>query len=94
VKYTLLKKAGRTSLAELAAATAQKESAVRLALECLSKQGQITLEIKRDGGLTLNAGGRADKERAAVAAAQLAYALDESKAYRRHFREQPEINLE
>jgi single-stranded-DNA-specific exonuclease len=93
VKYTLLKKAGRTSLAELAAATAQKESVVRLGLECLSKQGQITLEIQRDGGLTLSAGGRADKERAAVAAAQLAYALDESKAYRRHFREQPEINL-
>ena len=93
LKYTLLKKAGRTSLAELAAATAQKETAARLGLECLSKQGQITMEIQRDGGLTLTAGGRPDKERAAVAFAQLAAALDESKAYRRHFREQLEINL-
>jgi DNA-binding transcriptional regulator PaaX len=93
VKFILNRKGGKTSLSELAAKTAQGETAVRLGLEWLSKQGQLTVELQRDGDIALIAGGTADLDGAAVAAVQLENVLEESRAYRKLFQEQTKLNL-
>jgi single-stranded-DNA-specific exonuclease len=93
VKFVLNKKAGKTSLAELAAATAQKVAAVRLGLEWLSKRGQVTVAAKGDE-LSLTAGGARDEIAAEMAASQLLSILKETAAYREHFQRQADFKLE
>jgi single-stranded-DNA-specific exonuclease len=94
VKFTLNKKAGETSLAELAVATAQKESTVKLGLDCLSKQGQITVKYQTDGRLVITPGGIIDTEAAELAASQFGFNFEESQAYRKLFQQQANIILE
>ncbi len=47
-KFTILKKGGRTRLSELAAASAQREIAMRLGLEWLAANGHIVFEADGD----------------------------------------------
>jgi single-stranded-DNA-specific exonuclease len=47
-KYAISNKGGETSISALAAATAQRESAVRIGLEWLAAGGQITIVIEED----------------------------------------------
>jgi hypothetical protein len=93
LKFTLKTKAGKTTLCELAVATAQKESTVRLGLVCLSQQGQLTAEILRDGQINLTANGSVDSVAAEETASQLADNLNESRAYRKHFQKQTKLDL-
>ena len=93
VKFTLNQKAGSTSLLDLAAATAHKQSSVRLGLECLAKQGHITVTHQADGQLHISANGQPDALGAAHAAAALAADLEETRAYRAFFSLQAKINL-
>jgi single-stranded-DNA-specific exonuclease len=97
VKYVLSKQDGRASLTRLAAATAQKEWAVRLGLEWLAAMGHITIlridelqeevcdtEIVSDW-LQIASGGVSDKSLAAVLLKQIQTLLEESHAYRAYF---------
>ena len=93
VKFILNKKAGKTSLSQLAAALAQRELAVRLGLEWLSLKGSLTLEIKSDGDVLLTAGGNPDLIQTEAVFSKLKNCLDEGRSYRKLFREQTEIKL-
>jgi single-stranded-DNA-specific exonuclease len=85
VKFVLSKKAGQTSLNELAAATAQRVSAVRLGLEWLSKRGQVSVAANGEK-LVLTGNGIKDEIAAETAFAHLSFILRETAAYREHFK--------
>lgn len=85
VKHALAARNGRTSLAALAAATAQTEVAVRLGLEWLAARGLIALQVASDGQVTLAPGPGQDNGRSRAVAAQLKAALEETAAYRAYF---------
>ncbi|MEI7845783.1 MAG: single-stranded-DNA-specific exonuclease RecJ [Chloroflexota bacterium] len=93
VKYTLNKKNGITNLSALAAATAQKESNVRLGLECLAKRGLVKLKFLPGEILELSLGDNNDTEGSEFLENEFSKALDESRAFRKHFRERTEIIL-
>ena len=94
VNFVLNKKAGRTSLSQLAAALAQRELAVRLGVEWLSKKGLILADIQADGEMILTPGGTPDLSPLEPVFNKLSNCLEESRAYRKLFHEQTEINLE
>ncbi len=93
VKFVLGKKAGQTTLAELAAATAQKVVAVRLGLEWLKQRGQVSVVADREK-LFLTPGGLSDETAAEATASQISIILKETAAYRAHFRCQTNVILE
>lgn len=93
VKYTLNQKGGRTGLAELAAATAHRQTSLRLGLECLARQGQFSVIYLPDGQLQFSPNAQPDLKAAEAAATQLALDLQETSAYRTFFLEQTKINL-
>ncbi len=84
LKFVLNKKAGKTSLTELAAATAQKVAVARLGLEWLSKRGQVSVEFSGEN-LHLTAGGVLDEIAALTVESQLRSLLQETAAFRAHF---------
>lgn len=85
VKFTLAKRAGRTSYVDLAAATAQKVAAVRLGLEWLTKRGQAAVESDAGGELVLTIGGPIDEPAALTVESRLRSLLNETSAFREHF---------
>ncbi len=85
VKFTLNQRAGRTSYAELAAATAQRAVVIRNGLEWLSKRGQVTVESDAGGELVLTAGGQIDEPAALTVESRLRSLLNETSAFRAHF---------
>jgi single-stranded-DNA-specific exonuclease len=92
IKFVLSKKAGQTTLSELAAATAQKVAAVRFGLEWLSKRGQVSVEYNGDK-ITLSVvpavelpEQRSNGIAAETAFAHLSFILRETAAYREHFK--------
>jgi hypothetical protein len=88
VKFTLNKKAGKTSYAELAAATAQKLAVVRAGLGLLAKRGQVTVAQESGDELTLTAGGGPLEESAALTHETLVRSLlNETAAFRAYFRQ-------
>ncbi len=86
VKFTLNQRAGHTSFNELAAATAQKVAVVRAGLNWLSKRGQVTVQLDANGKLTLTVGGQSDESAALAAETRLRSLLNETSAFRAHFR--------
>jgi hypothetical protein len=91
VKYTLNKKNGITNLSALAAATAQKESIVSMGLECLAKQGLVKVKFLPGEILELNLGDNPDIEGSELLVDEFSKVLEESRAFRKHFREQTEL---
>lgn len=87
VKYTLNKRAGLTTCAELAAATAQKPVIVRTGLEWLMKRGQVSVESGPGDNLTLTAGSSLDESAALAIEDRLRSLLSETAAFRAHFRQ-------
>jgi single-stranded-DNA-specific exonuclease len=85
-KFALNRKAGQASYAELAAATAQRTAVVRAGLALLALRGQVTVVEAPEGGLRLSPGGAPDEARAAALDNQLRALLDETAAFRAHFR--------
>lgn len=86
-KHALNTAQGQTTLAALAAATAQREATVRLGLDWLAQRGHLAVSYRRpDGGLRLEPGSNASSPRLRETAAQLKSALDEAAAYRAFFR--------
>ncbi len=89
-KYALKNTAGRVDIPRVAALTANRESAVRLALAWLEAQGHITVVAEGDanegdGYVLLQAGGDRIDQYADRIAARLGALLDEVSAYRRYF---------
>ncbi|HOT91520.1 MAG TPA: single-stranded-DNA-specific exonuclease RecJ [Anaerolineae bacterium] len=85
VKYALKHNEGRVDLSAMAAATANRESAIRLALAWLEARGDITIASEEGNTMTLRIGGERTDLRADRVAVQLAALLDEVAAYRRYF---------
>ena len=94
VKFSINQKSGQTGYSELAAATAQKVSAVRLGLKWLSLRGQVTVEPMAGDRLLLLAGSDENEIAAEPVFAQLAALLKESAAYREQFQRQTTLRLE
>lgn len=89
-KYALKNTAGRVDIPRVAALTANRESAVRLALAWLEAQGHIAIvaesdAIVDDSYVLLHAGGNRTDQYADRIAARLGALLDEVSAYRRYF---------
>ncbi len=84
-KYALKHNAGRIDIPLLAAMTANRESAIRLALAWLEAQGHVTILTDEGNSVLLRAGGDRVDLRADRIAAQLGALLDEVSAYRRYF---------
>jgi len=88
-KYALKNAGGRVDIPRVAAMTANRESAVRLALAWLEAHGHITIvedAAAGDGCVILYAGGRRTDPYADRIAARLGALLDEVSAYRRYFK--------
>ncbi|HOU15851.1 MAG TPA: single-stranded-DNA-specific exonuclease RecJ [Anaerolineae bacterium] len=85
VKHALKHNAGCVDIPLLAALTANRESAIRLALTWLEAQGHITILLDEENCVQLRAGGDRADQRADRIAAQLGALLDEVSAYRRYF---------
>ncbi|MBN2394650.1 MAG: single-stranded-DNA-specific exonuclease RecJ, partial [Anaerolineae bacterium] len=89
-KYALKNTAGRLDIPRVAAMTANRESAVRLALTWLEAQGYITIvsetdDVEGDDFILIQAGGNRVDQYADRIAARLGALLDEVSAYRRYF---------
>lgn len=84
-KYVLKNNSGRVDIPRVAAMTANRESAVRLALGWLEAQGHITITAEIDDGVLVHAGGNRTDLYADRIAARLGALLDEVSAYRRYF---------
>ena len=93
VKYTLEKMGGSVALARLAAATAQRETAVRLGLQWLEARGYA----ERDRPGWAGAAGRdriqPTRAKAESILARLRVLLEETAAYRRYFKVSDKENL-
>ncbi len=85
VKYSLRSESGRVDLDALAAACAQRESAVRLGLEWLVARGDIAFQSLGGGQIVIGEGSKVEQGAPAVIAAQLKLLLDESAAYHAYF---------
>lgn len=88
VKYTLSRRAGRAGLAALAAATAQREAAVREGLKWLAARGDIRDLAFEGDEVCFSAGsGQAggDGAGSGIIEARLQAILEETKAYRQFF---------
>ncbi len=86
VKYALNNTAGQASIAALAAATAQREAAVRLGVAWLEASGHVRLTGGQEAELQFEPGDGQKLGGLAEIALELKYLLDESTAYRRYFR--------
>ncbi|MFN2110025.1 MAG: single-stranded-DNA-specific exonuclease RecJ, partial [Anaerolineae bacterium] len=89
-KYALKNTAGRLDVPRVAAMTANRESAVRLALTWLEAQGHISIvsetdDVEGDDLILIQAGGNRVDQYADRIAARLGALLDEVSAYRRYF---------
>lgn len=95
VKHALAARDGLVPLAALAAATAQREATVRLGLAWLVAGGHIRVTADADGEVQLAAGGGipANPAEQTVAATRLRAALEESAAYRAHYRRAEGVQL-
>lgn len=101
-KYVLNARDGRVAVAELAAAMAQRELVIHLGLAWLAAQGSLTVREESDGARSSGDGARssgggmlqlargsgqiAPEDVRALAAARLSAALQETAAFRTHFR--------
>lgn len=85
VKFALDKNAGQAQLAQLAAATAQREAAVRLGLQWLEQRGLVRVTIS-EGAAYLSAGEFTDPAQAGQTLARLKTLITEINAYRKYFK--------
>jgi single-stranded-DNA-specific exonuclease len=88
VKHALNHRAGRASVAELAAGTAQRETVALLGLRWLASTGSIDVAEQAGGGVLIRRGNGRPAEQAErdLAAARLRAALEETAAFRAYFR--------
>ena len=84
-KYVINHKKGKASIRELASATAQRESVVRIGLEWLAAGGHVSI-LREDEALTLSGGdGEANQYVQKELYVAVKGILEETAAYRSHF---------
>lgn len=84
-KYVINQRRGKVSLSELASATAQRESAVRIGLEWLAAGGHVSI-LPEDEALTLSKGsGETNQYLQKELYVAVRGILEETAAYRAHF---------
>jgi single-stranded-DNA-specific exonuclease len=93
VKRALSSQEGRVSLRTLAAATAQREGAVRLGLDWLVEQGHISTVDDEGEEIVVAVGSGQAGADARGATQRLNALLEETAAYRRHFARAPANTL-
>ncbi len=93
VKYALNQNQGRAGLRALAAATAQRESTVRLGLDWLAGRGHIHLLSDAGGELVFAAGDGQERPGLPLIASHLKALLEETAAYRQYFRRSDKDSL-
>jgi hypothetical protein len=88
VKYDLRARGGHVNVRRLAAALGHREATVRAGLDLMVARGQLSIGERDEDTLTVHAGGLplADSENVE---SRLQRLLDETAAYRRHFRSAP-----
>ncbi len=86
LKFALKSKGGETSLQELAAAMAQRTDAVRYGLNWFQQNGQLGIEIRARGGVSISHN-RTDSDRSGRASLEklLSNVLAETVAYRKNW---------
>ncbi len=95
VQYALRQREGWLPIAELAAATNQRQVAVRLGIDWLAHHGHLRVLAEQEDRIQVQAGGPGDPRAAAPAETELRAILQETAAYRTFFtRAAPEILLE
>lgn len=93
VKHVLRTNQDRVKFSLLAAATAQRESTVRVGVAWLAARGQIVIVAQDAEKLQLSAGDLQMSADAREIATQLKALLDETAAFRAHFRRAPPESL-
>ncbi len=91
-KYTLEKHNGQVSLARLAAATAQRESAVKLGLHWLQARGLFQCAFQAEGQVELTPGQGRDVQKTTLLEDQIRSLLEETAAYRNYFKKAEKEN--
>jgi hypothetical protein len=88
VKYDLRARGGHVNVRRLAAALGHREATIRAGLDLLVARGQLSIVEVDEDSLVVHAGGEplADIEHVE---SRLQRLLDETAAYRRHFRSAP-----
>jgi len=81
-----LRRGAPVSAADLAAAMAHNEAAVRAGLRLLAAEGYLTVREQRDGLLSLSASGAPDDAELVKARRELEWLLKEAATYRRYWR--------
>lgn len=87
VKFVQNKKAGKTSLAELAGACATTETAIQLGLKWLAMKGKISLAYLQNNEIQLSNGENMPSAPVEETSQQLLQVLEEINAYRQHFQQ-------
>jgi single-stranded-DNA-specific exonuclease len=87
VQYALRARAGQVTLAELAAATGQREVTVQWGLDWLVARGYITRIERAAGSMVLASGGTADPLALQKAERSVRALLEETAAFRAYFRD-------
>jgi single-stranded-DNA-specific exonuclease len=85
LKYALRARQGRVGIADLAAATGQREATVQAGLAWLQARGHIRLQAEQDGEVILAAGDSLVNDSLPERASRLRTLLEESAAYRAYF---------
>ena len=84
--FAIHRREGRTDLASLAAATAQRETTVRAGLDWLAARGDITCQFSGANQVQIASGGEADTAAGLAAMRRVVILLDETVAYRAYYR--------
>lgn len=87
VKFTISKRAGISSYSALAAATAQRETTIRTALEWMTAQGMIEFHLEGENKIRLAiSSSRKNEEEAKRCWTKIMGLLEETRAYQAFFR--------
>jgi single-stranded-DNA-specific exonuclease len=85
VKYVINNKGGKASIQEFAAATAQRESAVRIGLEWLAAGGHVSIVSEEESLILSKGNGEANQYLQKELFTAVRGILEETAAYRAHF---------
>jgi single-stranded-DNA-specific exonuclease len=92
-RYAIEKKGGEAEIARLAAATGQRETAVRLGLKWMEQRGMARVTTSEGGRIHLQAEKGQVRPEAETTLAQLKKLIEETNAYRKYFRTAEKENL-